>query len=182
MVNLTPYWLVPVPLSVLSALWWPWRPLQDSLSQQLCVWAHPAFPSLCLSTTNDPSIPPPPHPIPSPHPASVAGHSLLLSLSFWVLQFAIELLSGHRVRSIVCFQHSSPFPHGISRHILLGVPFSIWDDFPLACEAGFQAPNSVPPNPSLYNSWVLVFHYVILYSIDECNLSMSVPLFLTHFT
>ena len=98
------------------------------------------------TTTNQPSIPPILQSNPS-HPTSPLWQGIpicSLSLSFWVLWFAIEALSGHHVLSLVYFQHASPFPRGVSNLILLGVPFSIWDDFPPACEASFQtmAPTS----------------------------------------
>ena len=69
------------------------------------------------------------HPSHHPNPSSVAGHSLLLSLPFWVLCFAIEALSGHCVRSIVYIRFVSPNLNWFSKYPFLSVSFFIWAAF-----------------------------------------------------
>ena len=51
---------------------------------------YPSLHQCPFSTTNGPSIPSQSPPCPL-HPTSVAGHSFLLPLSFWVLWFAVEV-------------------------------------------------------------------------------------------
>ena len=52
---------------------------------------------------------------------------------------------------------------------------------PPAHESGCQLWGNIL-DPCVYCPWVSVSGYVILYSTNECSPSMSVPLFLTHFT
>ena len=113
------------------------------------------------------------HSIPPLHPISVAGHSLLFSLSFWVLSFAMEVLGGHHVQSIVCFQHASPILSGSSHHTWC---FLLYLNclFPQHVRSASK-PWSRSGTYFCY-SWVLVLHSVVLYSADECNSSMSVSL------
>ena len=69
---------------------------------------YPSLHQCQFSTTNDPSIPPQPPPCPL-HPASVTGLSLLLPLSFWVLWFAVEVLSD-----LASFFYSAHLPERLA--------------------------------------------------------------------
>ena len=89
-----------------------------------------------LQSHNDQSpIPPPVHiprhqypqysPLSQPPTASMADNIPILSLYFWALWFAIQILRGYHVWSFIYFQHTTPIPTNSSKPHFLSDPFSI---------------------------------------------------------